>query len=76
VERGDLAHKLIAIARQAFERFAQHCRCLVSFGRFEEADAMVVRIADQARKLLLTQRCLHRTAVRPGSKRQSGNFHF
>src|SRR5436305_6355205 len=70
MERSHLAHQLIAVARQAFKRLAQHCRRVVGLGRLKEADAAIIGIAHQARELLLPQRGLYRTAVRPSSEGQ------
>jgi hypothetical protein len=76
VEGSHLAHKLIAVSRQAFQCLSQHSRRLVGLSRLEEADTAIVGIADQPRKLLLAQRGLYRTAVRPGSESQPRHFHF
>src|SRR5258708_21086173 len=53
VEGGHLAHELIAVARQAFQRLSQHSRRLVGLGRLKEADAAIVGIAYEPRELLL-----------------------
>src|SRR5258708_26239382 len=76
VEGSHLAHQLIAVARQAFQRLSQHSRRLVGLSRLKEADAVIVSIAHEPRELLLPQRGLYRTAVRSGSEGQPPYLHF
>src|SRR5215472_16228539 len=76
VEGCDLAHQLIAVARQTLQRHSEHCRRLVGLRRLKETDAMIVGIAHQPRELLLPQRCLYRPSVRPGSEGQPRHSHF
>src|SRR4051794_19541545 len=53
VEGSHLAHELVAVARQAFQRLSQHSRGLVGLSRLKEADAAIVSIADEPREFLL-----------------------
>src|SRR5579872_3881629 len=76
VEGSNLAHQLIAVARQAFQRLSQHSRRLVGLSRLEETDAAIVGITHDPRELLLAQRGLYRSAVRPGSKGQPRHIYF
>src|SRR5580704_11914555 len=46
---------------------------MVTFGSFEKADAMVVRIAHLPGEFLLSQFALHFTADRPGAECQPGH---
>jgi len=59
VKRRDLAHQAVAVTWQALQRFAQHARRLVRLGGLEEADAVVIRIVNEPRELLLSQSGLH-----------------
>src|SRR5256885_12999083 len=68
VEGSHLAHQLVAVAPQAFQRLSQHSRRVVGLSRLKEADATIIGIAHQSRELLLPQRGLYRTSVRPGSE--------
>src|SRR3954471_13058954 len=68
MEGSHLAHQLVAVARQAFQRLSQHSRCVGGLRRLKEADAAIIGIAHQSGELLLPQRGLYRTAVRPGSE--------
>src|SRR5215471_17704223 len=71
VEGSHLAHQLVAVARQAFQRLSQHRRSLVSLSRLKETDTVIVGVAHEPRELMLSQRGLYRTPVRPGSEGQS-----
>jgi len=72
---GHLVHQLIAVARKGFERLAQHGRRRVSLGSLEEADAVVVRIMNQPRELLLPQLGLHISVLASGAEGQPGHLH-
>ena len=63
-----LGHELIAVAGQAFERFAEHGGGGVGLGRFVEADAVVVGVANEAGEFLLPERGLHVAVVGSGAK--------
>src|SRR3974390_674944 len=76
VKGSDLAHQLIAVARQAFQRFSQHARRHIGLSRLKEADAVVVSVAYPPREFLLAKRGLYLTAVCSGSEGEPRHFHF
>jgi hypothetical protein len=62
-----LRHQTIAVARDALQRRRKHLgHPPVRIGRFEKPDAAVVRVADQASELLLSELSLDLSAHRPG----------
>src|SRR5689334_12683965 len=71
VKGSHLAHELIGVARQAFQRLSQHSRRLIGLRRLKKANAAVVSIAYQSSEFLLAQGGLYRTAIRPRSESQS-----
>jgi hypothetical protein len=47
----------------------------VRFGRLEEADAAIVRMADQPRETVLPERALYLAAEAARAERKPGDFH-
>ncbi len=73
---GHLGHELVAVAGNAFERFAKHLlRVAVGFGGLEETDAVVVGVADEARESFLTEFLLSLAALGTGAESEAGDFH-
>ena len=75
VERSHLGHELIAIARKGLERLAEHGGSRVSLRGFEEADAMIVGIGDEAAEFLLAECGLDLAVIGTGSERETRDLH-
>ena len=76
VEGGDLGHELIAVAREWLERFAEHGGHVdVGLGGFEEADAVIVGVVDEAVEFLLAERGLDLAVVAAGAKGEARDLH-
>jgi FAD synthase len=70
-----LGHQLIALSRQAFERFAEHGGGGVGFSGFKKADAAVVSIMNEPGKLLLAEGRLHIAVVAAGAEGEARDSH-
>src|ERR1700722_5346732 len=74
---GHLRHNPIAIARNALQSHSEHpVHVAIRLRGLEEANAAVIRITHQPRKLLLPQVPLHSPAETPRAKRESRHFHL
>ena len=71
-----LRHELIAVTRNALQGDAEHpVHLAVRFGRLEEADAAIVRMAHQPREPLLPELALYLAADAARAERKPGDFH-
>ena len=71
-----LRHELVAVTRDALQGDAEHpVHLAVRFGRLEEADAAIVRMAHQPRETLLPELALYLAADAARAERQPGDFH-
>src|SRR6185437_2179978 len=76
VKSRHLRHELITVARNPFQRDAEHLVHLaVGFGGFEETDAVVVGISHQASESILPELSLHLAAEASGAEREARYFH-
>ena len=74
--RGHLRHDAIAVAREALEGDAEHpVHVGVRLSRLEEAYAVVVRVAHQPRKPVLSQVALHLAAEAARAKCEARHLH-
>ena len=75
--RAVFGHQPVAVARQAFERDGQHLRhAVIALGGFEETNAAVVGVADQAGELFLPEFALRAPLVVPVPKASRVTFTF
>src|ERR1017187_5710886 len=70
-----LGHQPVALAGQSLESDAEHLRhAAIAFGGFEEADAAVVSVTDQAGESFLAKFALHPAAKRAGAQGDPRDF--
>ncbi len=72
---GHFGHELIAITREALERFTKHRGSGVSLSRFKKADSVVVRVMHEPRELLLPKSGLYLAGVAAGAESEACNLH-
>ena len=72
----DFRHDAIAVARDSFQRDAEHLvHVAVGFGSLEEADAAVVGVANEPGEFVPGRVALHLAAEAAGAEGEAGDFH-